>query len=71
MTPIQRAADAIRFEEVKSGSGTAPSASGMLDGGYSVGTRFEQQPRTNPEELLAACNTMASAGALKAGSSPA
>lgn len=56
MTAIKRTADAIWTGEVKSGDGHVHSASGVLDGAYSFGTRFEQRPGTNPEELLAAAH---------------
>ena len=61
--------------DLKSGSGTLRLGSGAFEGGYSVGTRFESAPGTNPEELLgaahAACFSMALASALsKAGHAP-
>ena len=48
----------------KSGKGRISTGSGVLsDQGYSFGTRFEGEPGTNPEELIAAahaaCFTMA------------
>lgn len=75
MTAIKRAADAVWTGEVKSGDGKIHGASGVLDGAYSFGTRFEQQPGTNPEELLAAahaaCYSMALALTLgRAGHKP-
>lgn len=53
----------------KPGKGTISTASGVLAGQpYGFGTRFEGQPGTNPEELIAAahaaCFTMATSFAL-------
>src|SRR3954462_6695733 len=50
------------------GSGTMALGSGAFEGAYSFKTRFEDQPGTNPEELIAAahagCFSMAFANAL-------
>lgn len=47
----------------KSGEGHVATKSGALDHPYGFGTRFEDKPGTNPEELIAAahasCFTMA------------
>jgi osmotically inducible protein OsmC len=56
----------------KEGRGNVSFASGALDAPYGFGTRFEGQPGTNPEEMIAgahaACFTMATSFALaKAG----
>ena len=53
----------------KAGKGRVSTGSGVLkDQGYSFGTRFEDAPGTNPEELVAAahaaCFTMALSFAL-------
>ncbi|MFT3964609.1 MAG: OsmC family protein [Sphingobium sp.] len=53
----------------KSGKGSITTRSGVLQGQpYGFGTRFEGQPGTNPEELIAAahasCFTMATSFAL-------
>jgi osmotically inducible protein OsmC len=53
----------------KTGKGRVSTGSGVLqDQGYSFGTRFEGEPGTNPEELIAAahaaCFTMALSFAL-------
>lgn len=53
----------------KAGKGSISTASGVLsDQPYGFGTRFEGQPGTNPEELIAAahaaCFTMATSFAL-------
>ncbi len=61
---ITRTATA-RYEGLgKSGKGRVSTGSGVLsEQGYSFGTRFEGEPGTNPEELIAAahaaCFTMA------------
>ena len=54
---------------LKDGKGTVSTDSGVLSGtSYSFTTRFEDQPGTNPEELIAAahagCFTMALSGQL-------
>lgn len=61
---MQRSASAHWSGGLKDGKGTLSSASGVLKNTpYSFGTRFESQPGTNPEELIAAahagCFTMA------------
>ncbi len=55
--------------DLKSGSGTLSLGSGVLDDqDFSFGTRFEDKPGTNPEELVAAahaaCFSMAFANTL-------
>ena len=49
--------------DLKGGSGTVEVGSGLFSGAYSYGTRFEEEPGTNPEELIgaahAACFSMA------------
>ena len=42
--------------DLRGGSGTVSVASGLFDGTYSFGTRFEEEPGTNPEELIAAAH---------------
>jgi lipoyl-dependent peroxiredoxin len=42
--------------DLKGGSGTVSVASGLFDGKYSFSTRFEDEPGTNPEELIAAAH---------------
>jgi osmotically inducible protein OsmC len=66
---MQRNASAHWSGGLKDGKGTVSSASGVLkDTPYSFSTRFESQPGTNPEELIAAahagCFTMALSGQL-------
>lgn len=55
---ITRTASA-RYEGFgKAGRGHVSTGSGVLhDQGYSFGTRFEGEPGTNPEELVAAAHT--------------
>ena len=66
---MQRTANAEWRGGLKDGKGTVSTASGVLtDTAYSFTTRFEDQPGTNPEELIAAahagCFTMALSGQL-------
>ena len=70
-----RKAQAVWQGDLKSGQGQVKLWSGAYEGGYSFASRFEEQPGTNPEELIAAahagCFSMAlSAGLGKAGFSP-
>src|SRR5947207_10666492 len=70
-----RHAEATWTGDLKGGSGNYSGQSGALKGSYSFGTRFENAPGTNPEELIgaahAACYSMAlSAGLGKAGFNP-
>jgi osmotically inducible protein OsmC len=60
---------------LKGGQGKMALGSGAYEGKYSFGSRFEEDPGTNPEELIAAahagCFSMAlSAGLEKAGHAP-
>src|ERR1700739_3670133 len=66
---MQRNASAHWSGGLKDGKGSLTSPSGVLKNtSYSFATRFESQPGTNPEELIAAahagCFTMALAVAL-------
>ena len=70
-----RHAQATWTGDLKSGNGNYKGQSGALAGGYSFGTRFENAPGTNPEELIgaahASCFSMALAAGLgKAGHQP-
>jgi len=70
-----RRADAVWQGGLKGGSGTMKMSSGAYEGKYSFGSRFEEAPGTNPEELIAAahagCFSMALSAALeKAGHVP-
>jgi len=66
---MQRKASAVWKGGLKDGRGTVSTDSGVLrDTAYSFSTRFENQPGTNPEELIAAahagCFSMALSGQL-------
>ncbi len=66
---MQRKASAVWKGGLKDGKGTVSSASKVLNNTpYSFSTRFEDQPGTNPEELIAAahagCFSMALSGQL-------
>lgn len=65
-----RSASAVWTGDLMNGHGTISSASKVLvEQPYSFGTRFEDEPGTNPEELIAAahaaCFSMAFANTLK------
>ena len=67
-----RSASAVWNGTLIDGNGTMKMASGAYEGAYSFGSRFQEEPGTNPEELIAAahagCFSMAlSAGLGKAG----
>lgn len=73
--PVRRDAEARWEGGLKSGAGKMKLGSGSYEGPYSFGTRFEDAPGTNPEELIGAahagCFSMALAAALeKAGHAP-
>jgi len=54
---MQRKASAVWKGGLKDGKGSISSASGVLSStAYSFGTRFENEPGTNPEELIAAAH---------------
>jgi osmotically inducible protein OsmC len=57
------------------GKGSYRAESGAVQGSYSFGSRFEQSPGSNPEELLAAaeaaCYSMALSAALEQAGTPA
>ena len=70
-----RHAQATWTGDLKGGSGNYSGASGAIKGNYNFGTRFENAPGTNPEELIgaahASCYSMALAAGLgKAGHQP-
>ena len=58
-----RSASATWEGDLKQGKGSIQFESGAFSGPYSFGTRFEEAPGTNPEELIgaahAACFSMA------------
>ncbi len=73
---IARTASVHWEGDIARGKGTIAAESGQVTAGYSFGTRFSNEPGTNPEELLAAshaaCFTMALTLALsRAGHPPA
>lgn len=70
-----RHAEATWTGRIGSGEGAMALGSGAFEGEYSVGSRFEGEPGTNPEELIAAahagCFAMALSGAMtEAGFAP-
>lgn len=70
-----RNASAVWEGDLKGGGGTMKLGSGAYEGKYSFGSRFEENPGTNPEELIGAahagCFSMALSAALgRAGFSP-
>ena len=70
-----RSAQARWEGNLKDGAGTMKLASGAYEGKYSFGSRFEENPGANPEEMIAAahagCFSMAlSAGLGKSGFNP-
>ncbi len=69
MADLERVAEATWNGELRTGNGRMSSTSGVLrDVPYRFATRFENEPGTNPEELIAAahaaCYSMAFAGVL-------
>jgi osmotically inducible protein OsmC len=73
---IARTADVHWEGDIARGKGAVTTESGLVHATYSFGTRFSNEPGTNPEELLAAshaaCFTMALTLALtRAGHPPA
>lgn len=70
-----RKASAVWEGPIKDGQGTVKLGSGAYEGKYSFGSRFEESPGTNPEELIGAahagCFSMALSGGLtRAGNPP-
>lgn len=65
---VRRRAEASWNGNVERGSGRISLASGALDGPYSLRSRVEDEPHTNPEELIgaghAACFAMSLANLL-------
>lgn len=73
--PILRTATVEWTGDIAHGRGDITTASGKVSASYSFGTRFSNDPGTNPEELLAAshaaCFTMATSAVLtRAGHAP-
>lgn len=70
-----RKASAVWEGSLREGKGTMKLGSGAFEGAYSFSTRFEEEPGTNPEELIGAahagCFSMAfSANLGRAGYTP-
>lgn len=70
-----RKGDAEWTGNLQEGKGSLRLGSGAFEAPYSFGTRFEDEPGTNPEELIAAahaaCYSMALSGGLgRAGYTP-
>ncbi|MGA7687574.1 MAG: OsmC family protein [Terriglobales bacterium] len=64
---MERKASAVWKGGLKDGSGAVSSASGILSNTpYSFKTRFENNPGTNPEELIAAAHAACFSMALSA-----
>ena len=55
---IERHADAVWNGDLKSGSGEIRAGSGSFRFDVSFGRRFESDPGTNPEELIAAAHAV-------------
>ena len=51
-----RNAEAVWEGNLKQGKGKMKLGSGAFEGNYSFGSRFEQAPGTNPEELIGAAH---------------
>jgi osmotically inducible protein OsmC len=57
MADIKRTAEAVWHGDLRNGNGRIGTGSGVLKGtAYSFATRFEDEPGTNPEELIAAAH---------------
>jgi osmotically inducible protein OsmC len=70
-----RKASAVWEGGLKGGKGSFKAESGLVGGNYGFGSRFEQAPGSNPEELIAAahaaCLSMALSGGLEKAGKPA
>jgi lipoyl-dependent peroxiredoxin len=62
-----RTASAAWTGTLKAGQGSYTGESGTLAGSYSAGTRFGEEPGSNPEELLAAAHAACFSMALSLG----
>ena len=62
-----RKASAIWEKGLKNGKGSFKGESGAVAAGYSFGTRFGDEPGSNPEELLAAAEAACFSMALSLG----
>jgi len=63
----ERKAEAVWNGGLREGEGTVRLGSGAFEGKYSFRTRFEDEPGTNPEELIAAAHAACFSMALTAG----
>ena len=59
-----RKSSAVWEGGLKTGKGTYKVGSGAVGGAYNFGSRFEEEPGTNPEELLGAAHASCFAMAL-------
>jgi osmotically inducible protein OsmC len=70
-----RKASAVWEGGLRGGKGSFKTASGNVSGNYGFGSRFEEAPGSNPEELIAAahaaCLSMALSGGLEKAGKPA
>jgi len=70
-----RKASAVWEGGLRGGKGSFKTESGLVGGNYGFGSRFEQAPGSNPEELIAAahaaCLSMALSGGLEKAGKPA
>lgn len=62
-----RTATAVWEGGLRGGKGTFKAESGQIGGNYGFGSRFEQAPGSNPEELIAAAHAACLSMALSAG----
>ena len=62
-----RTASAVWSGGLKDGNGRMKLGSGAYEGAYSFGSRFEEAPGTNPEELIGAAHAGCYSMALAAG----
>jgi lipoyl-dependent peroxiredoxin len=62
-----RKASAVWEGGLRGGKGSFKAESGQVGGNYGFGSRFEQAPGSNPEELLAAAHAACLSMALSAG----
>jgi len=62
-----RSASAVWEGTLIDGKGSMKMQSGAYEGAYSFGSRFQEEPGTNPEELIAAAHAGCFSMALSAG----
>ena len=69
-----RNASAVWEGGLRGGKGSFKAGTGLFGGAYGFGSRFEEAPGTNPEELIAAahaaCFSMALSAGLERGGKP-